>query len=123
MKNIIGKVATGLLALAVLTLPATLQAAEIKVLGANGIQAVVEDLGPKFERATGHKLVLAFGTGGAVVKRAQDGEATDVVIAPQQGIEGLVKAGKAPAANVTRLAQTGISVAIRHHGVCGRHHG
>jgi len=77
------------------------------------MQAVMEDLGPKFERATGHKLAITFATGGAAVKRAQDGETADVVIAPRQGIDGLVKDGKAAADNVTALARTGISVAVR----------
>src|SRR5712691_9730847 len=57
------------------------EAAELKVLSAFGMQSVMEDLGPKFERATGHKLAISFATGGATVKRAQDGETADVVIA------------------------------------------
>ena len=32
------------------------EAAELKVLSAFGMQSVMEDLGPKFERATGNKL-------------------------------------------------------------------
>ena len=31
----------------------TAEAAELKILCANGMQTVMEDLGPKFERATG----------------------------------------------------------------------
>lgn len=89
------------------------ECAELKVLAANGIQAVVEDLGPKFERATGHKLAITFSTGGATVKRVQDDEVADVVIAPRPGIDRLVKDGKVSADNVTALASTGISVAIR----------
>ena len=94
-------------------MPGSAQSAEIKVLAANGIQAVVEDLGPKFERATGHKLAITFSTGGATVKRAQEGDAADVVIAPKPGMDGLVKSGKVAAENVTALASTGISVAVR----------
>ena len=89
------------------------EAAELKVLSAIGMQSVLEDLGPKFERATGHKLSISFATAGAAVKRAQGGEAADVVIATRQGIDGLVKNGKAAADNVTALASAGISVAIR----------
>ena len=88
-------------------------AAELKVLSAIGMQSFLEDLGPKFERATGHKLSISFATAGAAVKRAQGGEAADVVIATRQGIDGLVKNGKASANNVTVLASAGISVAIR----------
>src|SRR5512145_2383029 len=82
------------------------EAAELKVLSAIGMQSVLEDLGPKFERATGHKLAISFATAGAAVKRAQGGEAADVVIATRQGIDGLVKNGKAAADNVTALAST-----------------
>ncbi len=89
------------------------EAAELKVLSAIGMQSVLEDLGPKFERATGHKLSFSFATAGAAVKRAQGGEAADVVIATRQGIDGLMKNGKAAADNVTALARAGISVAIR----------
>jgi molybdate transport system substrate-binding protein len=89
------------------------EAAEIKVLSAFGMQSVLEDLGPKFERATGHKLALTFATGGATVKRVQGGEVCDVVITLRQGIDTLMKEGKAPAGDVTALASAGISVAIR----------
>src|SRR5713101_5282538 len=73
------------------------EAAEIKVLSAFGMQSVLEDLEPKFERAIGHKLALTFATGGATVKRVQGGEVFDVVITLRQGIDTLVKDGKAPA--------------------------
>ena len=36
------------------------ESAELKALSAIGIQAVMEDLGPKFEHATGHKLAITF---------------------------------------------------------------
>ena len=89
------------------------EAAELKVLSAFGMQSVMDDLGPKFERATGHKLAISFATGGATVKRAQDGETADVVIALRQGIDGLVKDGKAIEDNVTVLARSGIVVVVR----------
>ena len=89
------------------------EAAELKVLSAIAMQSVLEDLGPKFERATGHKLAISFATAGAAVTRAQGGEAADVVIATRQGIDGLAKNGKAAADNMTVLASAGISVAIR----------
>jgi molybdate transport system substrate-binding protein len=89
------------------------EAAELKVLSAIGMRPVMEDLGPKFERTTGHKLVITFGTLGAVVKRVQGGETADVVIIPRQGIDTLVKDGKAAADDVTVVALSGIGVAVR----------
>jgi len=89
------------------------EAAELKVLSAFGMQSVLEDLGPKFERATGHKLAISFATGGATVKRVLGGEIADVVITIQPGINTLVKDGKAAAGNVAVLARAGIVVAVR----------
>jgi molybdate transport system substrate-binding protein len=89
------------------------EAAEIKALCAVGMQDVMTDLGPMFERATGHKLTLTFATGGATVQRARDGEAADVIVAPASGVDGLVKDGKVAAINVAAIARTGISVAVR----------
>lgn len=89
------------------------QAAEISVLCANGMQTVMEDLGPRFERASGHKLSIVFATGGAASKRATEGEVIDVVIAPTPGIDALVKLGRVKQENVATLASTGISVAMR----------
>jgi molybdate transport system substrate-binding protein len=89
------------------------EAAELNVLSAFGIQSVLEDLGPKFEHATGHKLAISFATGGATVKRVQGGAAADVVITLQPGMNSLVKDGKAVANSVTALARAGIFIAIR----------
>ena len=109
-RSLVAAANVGLVFLMVLAIKA--EAAELKVLSAIGMQSVLEDLGPKFERVTGHKLSMTFATAGAAVARAEAGEATDVVIATQQGIDGLVKNGKAAADYVT-LASAGISVAVR----------
>jgi molybdate transport system substrate-binding protein len=89
------------------------EAAALTVLSASGIQAVMEDLGPKFERATGHKLVITFAPLDVVVKRIQDGETGDVVVIPRQGIERLAKDGKVVAGTETVLARSGVGVAVR----------
>jgi molybdate transport system substrate-binding protein len=101
----------GCMFLLVVSAPA--EPAELKVLSAIGIQAVMEDVGPKFERATGHKLAITFASLGGAVKRVQSGEAPDVVIIPRQGIDGFVKDGKTSAGDVTVIASSGIGVAIR----------
>jgi molybdate transport system substrate-binding protein len=89
------------------------EAAELKVLSALAMRPVMEDLGPKFERASGHKLAITFAGVSAVVKSVQDGETVDIVIIPRQGIDGLVKDGKIAAANVTVIARSSIGVAVR----------
>lgn len=88
-------------------------AAEIKVLSAVPMQQVMEDIGPKFEHVTGHKLTVTFDTLEKVVTRIQDGEFADVVVIPRQGTDTLVKDGKAAASHVTVIARSGIAVAVR----------
>lgn len=102
----------GLLMLVLVTGGAA-KAAEIKVLSAGGFGVVMRDLGPKFERASGHSLSITFAAPGLIVQRVLGGEINDVVILPRAGIDSLVKDGKAIAANVTALAGSGIGVAIR----------
>ena len=89
------------------------EASEIKVLSAVGIQPVIEELGPKFEHACGHKLTITFRGVGGIVKRVQGGETADVIIIPQQGIDGFLKDGKVAPGNVTVLARSGTGVAVR----------
>lgn len=91
----------------------TAQAADVKVLSGGGFREVMADLGPKFERATGHKLAITFGSAGAVVKRVQDGDTAEVVILAQQGIDRLVKEGRAAAGDVTVVARASTGVAVR----------
>jgi molybdate transport system substrate-binding protein len=111
IRSLVAAVNIGFLFLLVLGIKA--QAAELKVLSAFGMQSVLEDLGPKFERGTRHKLAISFATGGATVKCVQGGDAADVVITLRQGIDTLAKEGKAAAGSVTALARAGIFVAVR----------
>jgi len=113
MKSSISMLAAGFAALVFLSNTGIVYAAEIKVLNALGMKDVVDDLGPKFERASKHKLAIKYGTLGQIVKMVQGGETADVVIIPQQGIDSLVKSGKAAASNVTVLARSEIVVFVR----------
>lgn len=88
------------------------RAAEIKVLCALGIKDVIDDLGPKFERATGHNLAVKFAPLGAMLKSIKGGETADVVIIPQQGMDGLMKDTKVVADSVSVLASSGMAVAV-----------
>jgi ABC-type molybdate transport system substrate-binding protein len=54
-------------------------AAEIKVLCANGMRAVLTELHPQLERTTGQRVTMSFGAAGNLRKRLQDGESVDVV--------------------------------------------
>ena len=46
----------------VLSLIATVQAAELQILAGGAMAGPVREIAPAFERASGHTLVLRFGT-------------------------------------------------------------
>jgi molybdate transport system substrate-binding protein len=92
---------------------ATAKAAEIKLLCAIALQQLMEDLGPKFDEATKHKLSITIAPLGQALKRLQGGEVYDAVILPQPGIEAIAKDGKIVARTVTGIAVTRIGVGVR----------
>jgi molybdate transport system substrate-binding protein len=87
--------------------------AELKVICAVGFQPTMEELRPKFELATGHKLTMEYETIGLALKRLQKGDTADVILLPRQGIDSIVKDGKATAGNVTEIARGGMGMAVR----------
>jgi molybdate transport system substrate-binding protein len=89
-------------------------AAEIKVLGAVGVREVMLDLGPKFERATGHTLAMTFDASGVIVRRIETGETVDVIMILRSSFERLTQAGKIAPGSVTDLASSIAAVAVRH---------
>ena len=89
------------------------EAAELKVLSSLGMQSVFAELGPQFERASGHKLTIPFDSAGGVVKRVEGGEVPDVVVTVQAGIDKFVKDGRTASASITAVAQSGIALAVR----------
>lgn len=90
------------------------RAAEIKLLGAVGVRQIMLDLGPKFERATGHKLVSAFDSTGLIVRRLVAGGEFDVVMINRTGIDSLAKSGKVIAESTTDVARSVAAAAVRN---------
>jgi molybdate transport system substrate-binding protein len=88
-------------------------AAEVKVLTARAGATVLEKIGPEFERATGIKLNVITGIGGAFVKRINDGEPFDVLITGGPLVDGLIKNGKILADSRLNLLHSGMGVEVR----------
>ena len=70
----------GLAAVTIILNTAVAGAEEIRVLSSVGIKAVVEVLGPQFERATKHKVTTMFDLAGVLKTRIEGGEPFDVAI-------------------------------------------
>ena len=88
-------------------------APEVKLLSAGGLKPGVDALTADFEKSSGSKLTVAYGTAGAVVDRFQKGEAADVVIASGAQIDELQKQGKVVQGSRVDIAKVGIGVFVR----------
>jgi molybdate transport system substrate-binding protein len=75
------------------TAGSTARAAEIKLLCAVALQPGMIALIPDFEKSSGHKVTVAYGTAGAVADRVQKGEAADLVISSVPMIDRLQAQG------------------------------
>lgn len=87
--------------------------AEIKVYSTIGMRSVLEELQPKFEQASGHKLDITWGLAGALAKRVAEGESPDALVAIRGGIDGLVKNGRVAEPSAATLALSGVGVSVR----------
>lgn len=88
-------------------------AAEIKVLCSNGLKAVVDDLVPKFERTTKHKVVVTFGLAAALTRQIEAGEPFDIAVLTPPLLDDAIKQGKIAAGSRTVIARSGLAIAIR----------
>lgn len=59
-----------------------LHAAELKVLAGGSLTSVLNELGPQFERASGHKLVIHFDSTPNLIKQATSGDPFDLGVVP-----------------------------------------
>ncbi len=87
--------------------------AEINVMSTGAVEPMVKLLAPIFERETGHKANLNFGTAGGMRARLEKGEQADLVILPVGAIEAMEKAGKLVPDSRTDLGRTVTGIAIK----------
>jgi molybdate transport system substrate-binding protein len=87
--------------------------AEIKVMSTGAVEAMVKLFAPVFERETGHKANLNFGTAGGLRARLDGGEKADLIILPAAAAEAMDKAGKLVAGSRTDLGRTVTGVAVK----------
>jgi molybdate transport system substrate-binding protein len=88
-------------------------AAEIQVLCSNGLKAVMEDLAPQFEKATGHKVVVKFGLAAGFKQQIESGTVFDVAVLTPPMIDDLIKQGRMAADSRAVIARTGLGIMIR----------
>jgi molybdate transport system substrate-binding protein len=74
---------------------------------------IVEDIGPQFERATGHRLVVVTDVAAVMKRRIESGEPFDLAVLVNFQTDELIKTGKLVGDTRADLMRAGIGVAVR----------
>jgi len=95
-----------------------LRPGELRVVCSGAFRAAYQVLVTGFARATGHRVVTAWGSSAAgaptsIPARLAAGECLDLVIMAGEGLDRLIAQGLITAAGRADLARSGIGVAIR----------
>ncbi len=91
---------------------ASVQAAEIHVLAGGAIAALLKELAPPFESASGHKLVFRFGTTPELIKLAS-GDPFDLGVVPRDVVQDAGARARFAPGPTTDIARVGLGVAVR----------
>jgi molybdate transport system substrate-binding protein len=87
--------------------------AELTVYSTIGVRSAAEELFERFEAASGHKLVVTWGTAPMLVRRLESGETADVVILSRAGLDTLSQQGKVLPGSEVPLASSGVGIAVK----------
>ena len=87
--------------------------ATIKLFVSNSMRGVMNELLPKFERATGNKVDVSYDPAKLMMERIQRGEPADLAIMGGSGLEDLEKAGTIAAGSRRLVSSCGVGVAVK----------
>jgi molybdate transport system substrate-binding protein len=82
-------------------------------LSGNGARAAIAELSARFERASGHKVLLQFAVNPEAKRRIEAGEAFDVAILNPPVLDDLIRQGRIGADTRAVLGRSGIGVGAR----------
>jgi molybdate transport system substrate-binding protein len=111
---------TALLALvlgAAAVVPAQATAADLKLLAGSSMRTLLPEVLSKFEKSSGHKVAIEYGTLGAIADRVTKGDAGNVVVVAPAQNEKLQNDGKLLAGSAVSLAKVGYRVFMRKDAV------
>jgi molybdate transport system substrate-binding protein len=87
--------------------------AELRIFGSRATRMIVEDVGPQFERATGHHLVVVSDVAAVMKRRIEAGEAFDLAVLVNFQADEMIQKGKLASDTRADIMKAGIGVAVR----------
>ena len=112
-KSLLKSVTTLLSGFLIMTSTTSLQAAELRVIAGGSMTALLNQLGPPFEQATGHRLSIHFDSTPNIITRINSGTAFDVVVVPVDVFKDAAAKAHFETGPAIDIARVGYGVAIR----------
>ena len=92
---------------------ATVNAAEIQLLGSTAMREALDELVPLFEKSSGHKVVMSLYPAASLVIKVKDGAPADLVMTTPDNVEALVQAGKLVPNTRVDFVHSRVGVAVK----------
>lgn len=89
------------------------RAADLQLLAGGGMTGPLKELGAQFERTTGHKLVIRFGTTPELIKLATTGGPFDVAVVPREVFKDEAAQARVVPGPTIDIARVGLGLAVR----------
>jgi len=98
---------------AVLALRGGAAAAEIKVLSTGNMTSIMAELTGEFERATGHKLAIQYGSTTRIKSRIEADEAADLTINEKFVLDDLLHQARIAKGTIVGIARSPLAIGVR----------
>jgi molybdate transport system substrate-binding protein len=96
-----------------LALISNVQAAELHILSGGALAEPLRELAPQFERMSGYKLVIRFGTTPELIKQIETGGRFDLGVFPTDVLKDAAARTRFASGPSTDIARAGLGVAAR----------
>jgi molybdate transport system substrate-binding protein len=114
MKNALLGMAASLLQFALGLLPmAGAQAAELQVLAGGAMTTPMKELAARFEKTSGHKLIIRFGTTPELIRMVTTGGPFDLAVVPVDVFRDTAARAQVAPGPTLDIARVGLGVAVR----------
>jgi molybdate transport system substrate-binding protein len=113
MKKLWLTAAASILGIGLVMPPVDLKAAELKVIAGGSLTAMLNQLGPPFEKSTGHKLSIHFDSSPNIVTRVTSNTPFDVAVVPVDVFKDAAARAHFVSGPTIDIARVGYGVAVR----------